>query len=220
MTTQHKHLPLPRPFYLRDANTVAPELLGKLLVHRSPEGVTAGIIVEVESYIGSRDKGAHSYPNKRTPRTAVQFGQGGYAYIYTIYGLHTCFNIVTNDAEKPEVVLIRALEPVTGIDLMQQRRHTDKRDALCSGPGKLCQAMAITKSLYGCDLCGTELYLEPFQMLEANRIMVSPRINIDYAEECAAYLWRYFIAGNPYVSAVPKKYQDRQKPYSPKFSSI
>lgn len=214
MVKNHDFAPLPRTFYLRDANTVAPELLGKLLVHRSPEGVTAGIIVEVESYIGSCDKGAHSYLNKRTARTEIQFGQGGYAYIYTIYGLHACFNIVTNHADSPEVVLVRALEPVTGIDLMRQRRHTDKPGALCNGPGKLCQAMAITKALYGCDLCGTELYIEPFQRVEPDRIMVSPRINIDYAEECTEYLWRYFIAGNPYVSTVPKRYRERQEPYS------
>ena len=82
---------LPREFYLRDANTVAPELLGKLLVHRSPEGTTSGIIVEVESYVGPEDQGAHSYQNRRTPRTEVQFGPGGYAYIYAIYGMYVCF---------------------------------------------------------------------------------------------------------------------------------
>jgi len=109
---------------LRDANAVAPELLGKLLVHRSVAGVTSGIIVEVESYIGPFDKGAHSYLNRRTERTEIQFGLGGYAYIYAIYGMHFCFNIVTNIKEKPEVVLVRALEPVEGLELMRQRRNT------------------------------------------------------------------------------------------------
>lgn len=197
---------LPRNFYLRDANTVAPELLGKLLVHRSAAGITSGMIAEVESYVGSCDKGAHSYPNKKTERTKIQFGPGGYAYIYAIYGMHFCFNVVTNIPEKPEVVLIRALEPVDGIDLMCQRRNTNSLVDLCNGPGKLCQAMGITKELYGCDLCGGELYLEQLQCIEKSQIMVSPRINIDYADECKDYLWRYFIQGSPYVSKTPKRY--------------
>ena len=103
---------LPREFYQRDANLVAPELLGKLLVSESPEGRTAGMIVEVEAYKGSCDKGAHSFKNKRTERTKIQFGPGGFAYVFRIYGLHSCFNVVTNDEEVPDVVLVLALEPV------------------------------------------------------------------------------------------------------------
>lgn len=203
-----------RDFYLRDANTLAPELLGKLLVHRSQEGVTSGVIVEAEAYIGSCDKGAHSYPNKRTERTEIQFGQGGYAYVYSIYGMHSCFNVVTNVADEPEVVLVRALEPVEGIELMKRRRSTDTFEALCSGPGKLCQAMGITKAQYGCDLCGSELYIEPFMEVKRENIMVSPRVNIDYAEECRDYMWRYFIKGNPCVSRVAKRYRDMEKNFA------
>lgn len=214
MPTNNKINPLARDFYLRDANTVAPELLGKLLVHHSASGITSGIIVEAESYVGPFDKGSHSYLNKRTERTEIQFGLGGYAYIYTIYGMHFCFNVVTNTIEKPEVVLIRALEPVDGQDLMCQRRNTDHGIDLCNGPGKLCQAMDITKELYGCDLCGDKLYLMPFQHIEKKQIMVSPRINIDYADECRDYLWRYFIQDNPYVSKVAKRYREQKKPYS------
>lgn len=199
-----------RDFYLRDANLVAPELLGKILVHRTREGVTSGMIVEVEAYVGSYDKGAHSYPYKRTERTKIQFGLGGYAYVYSIYGMHCCFNVVTNVAEEPEVVLVRALEPVEGIELMKRRRGTDSLEGLCSGPGRLCQAMGITRSQYGCDLCGEELYIEPFADIPRGGIMVSPRINIDYAEECRDYMWRYFIKGSPFVSRVSRRYRERE----------
>ena len=205
-------LVLTREFYLREANTVAPELLGKLLVHKTDQGITAGMIVEVESYIGPEDKGSHAYLNKRTERTEIQYGQGGYAYIYSIYGLHFCFNVVTNKETKPEVVLVRALEPVQGIEIMRERRGTEKIRDLCNGPGKLCQAMAITKEQYGCDLCSSEIYLEPYLELNDSQIMTSPRINIDYAEECKDYMWRYFIKDNQYVSKVAKKYRvDLQK---------
>lgn len=199
---------LEREFYLREANIVAPELLGKLLVHKTAEGITAGIIVEVESYIGPEDKGSHAYLNKRTERTEIQYKQGGYAYIYSIYGLHFCFNIVTNQEEKPEVVLIRALEPVQGIEIMRNRRKIEKLQDLCNGPGKLCQAMGITKEQYGCDLCSSEIYLESYLELKDDQIRVSPRINIDYAEECRDYMWRYFIHENQYVSKVAKKYRE------------
>lgn len=211
MSTNERITPIIRDFYLRDANVVAPELLGKLLVHSSSQGVTSGVIVEVESYIGPHDKGAHSYLNKRTNRTEIQFGPGGYAYIYAIYGMHSCFNVVVNIREKPEVVLIRALEPMDGIELMQQRRNIINCVELCNGPGKLCKAMGITKEHYGYDLCESELYIKPLQHIEQSHIMVSPRINIDYAEECKDYLWRYFIKDSPYVSKVASRYKKQQK---------
>ena len=198
---------LPRTFYLRSVNRVAPELLGKLLVHDTPEGTTSGIIVEVEAYDGKTDKGAHSYPNKRTPRTEIQFGPGGYAYVFGIYGMHYCFNAVCAGEGKPEVVLVRALEPVEGIELMAKRRGTQSLNALCSGPGKLCAALGITKEQYGLDLCGDRLYLTDFRTFSEEQIRTSARINIDYAEKCRDYPWRYFIADNPHVSKVPKKYR-------------
>lgn len=213
MPSHYNLEPLARGFYLRDANQVAPELLGKLLVHRSAAGVTAGMIVEVESYSGLFDKGAHSYANKRTERTEIQFGPGGFAYIYAIYGMHYCFNVVTNRAEIPEVVLIRALEPVDGLELMHERRHTENDIDLCNGPGKLCQAMGITKAQYGRDLCGGELFLAPLRHIDKSQIMVSPRINIDYAEECKDYLWRYFLQDNRYVSKVAKRYRCLALPF-------
>lgn len=198
---------LPREFYLRDANAVAVGLLGKVLVHRTAEGVTGGVIVETEAYRGQMDKGAHSYPYKRTARTEIQFGPGGYAYVYAIYGLHCCFNVVAGPAEEPEAVLVRALRPVTGLELMAQRRPKAKgRAELCNGPGKLCQALDITKAQYGADLCGSELYVEEGEVLSPRDILVSPRINIDFAEECRDYLWRYFLKDEPCVSKVPKGY--------------
>ena len=148
---------LEREFYQRDANETAQDLLGKLLVHKTAEGIPGGVIVEVESYIGPDDKGSHAYLNKRTERTEIQYGPGGFAYVYSIYGMHYCFNVVTNRTEKPEVVLVRAIEPIMGIELMQKRRKTDNIRNLCNGPGKLCQAMTITKEQYGYDLCSSEL---------------------------------------------------------------
>lgn len=201
---------LEREFYQRDANETAQDLLGKLLVHKTAEGITGGVIVEVESYIGPDDKGSHAYLNKRTERTEIQYGPGGFAYVYSIYGMHYCFNVVTNRTEKPEVVLIRALEPIMGIELMQKRRKTENIRNLCNGPGKLCQAMTITKEQYGYDLCSSELYIESYLNEQEIQIMRSPRINIDYAEECKDYLWRYFIKDNPYVSKVAGKYRKQE----------
>lgn len=198
---------LSRDFYLRGANSVAPALLGKLLVHKTNEAVTSGIIVEVESYIGTSDKGSHAYPNKRTPRTEIQFGLGGYAYIYTIYGMHCCFNVVTNNVDVPEAVLVRALEPVDGIDVMINRRKTQNIVQLCNGPGKLCSALGISKVNYGNDLCGNTLFIREYLDVSPKDIGVSPRINIDYAGEDASLLWRYFIKDNKFVSKTAKRYR-------------
>lgn len=213
MSTHECSIVVPRDFYLRDGNEVAPLLLGKMLVHNTPEGQTSGIIVEVEAYIGPDDKGSHAYGNLRTERTEIQYGPGGFAYVYSIYGMHSCFNVVTNREEKPEVVLVRALEPVNGIELMQKRRNTIERKELCNGPGKLCRAMGITKAQYGVDLCNSDLYILPYKHIQKKDIMVSPRINIDYADECKEYYWRYFISNNQYVSTVAKRYRLLQQSY-------
>lgn len=199
---------LPREFYNRDGLIVAKELLGKLLVRRTEEGVTKGRIVEVEAYMGAEDKAAHSYGNLRSQRTRIQYGEGGFAYIYLIYGMYNCLNIVANQKEIPHVALIRALEPVEGLELMQKRRNTDKLKLLCNGPGKLCQAMGITRELYGEDLCGNALYLEEAKPLSAKDIVKSKRINIDYAEEARDYLWRFTIRDDPFVS-VPVKQKEQ-----------
>lgn len=199
---------LTRDFYQRSAVEVAKDLLGLILVHETKEGITKGKIVEVEAYMGPQDPAAHSYKNIRTGRTEIQYKEGGYAYIYLIYGMYYCMNIVTNTENIPEVVLLRALEPVEGIDLMKQRRNTDKLKNLCSGPGKLCSAMGIDKDNYGMDLCGDRLYLEyPDNMSykESIDMVASKRINIDYAGEAKDYLWRYTINNNDYVSVKDRK---------------
>ena len=198
--------PLPRAFYLRSALQAAPELLGKLLCHETSEGLTAGRIVEVEAYVGPEDDGAHSYGGRRTERTAIQYGEGGCAYVFGIYGMHWCFNAVTAAPGKPEVVLVRALEPVEGLELMEKRRKTGDPRQLCSGPGKLCQALGITKAPYGLDLCGGELYIAEGESIPATRIAVSPRVNIDYATQYKDRLWRFYIADSEYVSKVPKRF--------------
>lgn len=213
MEQRFKRAVLPREFYMRDANAVARDLLGKLLVHQSPEGLAAGMIVETEAYVGPEDDGAHSYGGRRTARTEIQFGPGGYAYVFGIYGMHNCFNAVCAGEDKPEVVLVRALEPVEGLALMEQRRGCGTPDRLCNGPGKLCQALSITGADYGADLLGPRLYITPYRQIKKSEIMVSPRINIDYAEECVGFPWRYFIKNSPWVSKVPGKYQAEAAPF-------
>ncbi len=182
-----------RDFYIRDVNIVAQDLIGKILVHESNHEITSGIIIETEAYKGPEDKAAHTYNNKRTERTEIQFHEGGYAYVYMIYGMHYCFNITVNIASRPEAVLIRALEPHDGIELMKRRRKTESLRNLCNGPGKLCCAMGITKEHYGIDLCGNELYLLDDEHTSP-KIITTPRINIDYAEEYVPVMWRYCMA--------------------------
>lgn len=191
---------LTRAFYERDTLTVAKELLGKCLVHHSSEGIAAGRIVEVEAYIGPDDAAAHTYKNLRSGRTNIAFGPGGYAYVYLIYGMHRCFNIVTNTAGKPELVFIRALEPLEGLDLMKCRRKTDDVNKLCNGPGKLCSAMDITRDHYGMDLCGDALYLVEGGPVCEDDIVSGPRINIDYAGEAKDYPWRFYLRGDRFIS--------------------
>ncbi len=193
---------LERSFFTRDTFLVAEEILGKTLVHITDEGVTSGKVVEVEAYLGAKDKAAHSYKDKGKPtkRTEIQYSEGGYAYVYLIYGMYICMNIVTNEKMVPEVLLIRALEPVSGIDLMKKRRNTSNIKKLCNGPGKLTQAMGITMESYGEDLCGNSLYFEDAPALNKKEIVTSKRINIDYAGEAKDFMWRYCIRDNPFVS--------------------
>ena len=150
---------LPREFYLRDGLTVARELIGKKLVTNLPEGLTSGIIVETEAYMGKIDAAAHSYRGK-TERTKIFFNAGGFVYVYLIYGCNICTNVVANVENVPEAVLIRALEPVDGVELMMNRRGKKNLRELCSGPGKLSQALGVTKNFYGLDLCGDEIFIE------------------------------------------------------------
>ena len=185
----------------QDTVTLARKLLGTLLVHRTPEGVAGGMIVETEAYVGAIDKACHAYQN-RSERTEIMYHDGGVAYVYLIYGMHYCFNVVTGPTGEGNAVLIRALEPVIGLDLMSKRRQTNQLQNLCSGPGKVCQALAITKAEYGLELCdpASPLRLVPFRSIPENRIASSPRINVAYAEEAAAWPWRFYVKDNLYVS--------------------
>ena len=159
----------------------------------------SGRIVETEAYLGPDDKAAHTWKSRRTSRTEVIFGSGGYAYVYLVYGMHCCFNVTANVAGKPECVLVRALEPMEGVELLCEHRRTAKRTQLCNGPGKLCCAMGITRELYGEDLCEQRLYI-----LDDGRrdfeVEATERIGIDYAEEYRTKLWRFCVSGSPYLS--------------------
>lgn len=201
---------LDRNFYLRDTLTVARELLGKELVHRLNGYTVAGRIVETEAYIGPEDKGSHSFGGRRTVRNEVMYHIGGTSYVYLIYGMHHCFNVVTGLEGKPEAVLIRATEPVDGAQYMSQLRYgmeletlsERKKLELCNGPGKLCRAMGIGKQQNGVDLCGDNLYIRTPQDSETFVIKSSPRINIDYAGEYKDKPWRFYVEGSKYVSRV------------------
>ena len=192
---------LERIFYLRSGVEVARDLIGKKLVHNSPEGLTGGIIVETEAYLGVNDAAAHSYKGL-TNRTKIIFGKGGYAYVYMIYGTNFCFNVVSNVENVPDAVLIRALEPTDGLDLIKKRRNKINPRDLCSGPGKLAQAMNITKSHYGVDLCGDEIFIETTNIIP--NITATKRINIDYAGDAANYLWRFVMTDSEFLSVKGK----------------
>jgi DNA-3-methyladenine glycosylase len=197
-----------REFYRRDSVTVAKELMGKYLVHVVDGGEIIGKIVEVEAYMGPDDKAAHSYNNRRTDRNEVMYGPAGYAYVYIIYGMYNCVNVVVKEPEIPQAILIRALEPVNGLEKMANLRYSKsyegltkrERIGLTSGPGKLCIALNIDRSQNGEDLCGDKLYILEEEKPEAFEMVETTRINIDYAEEAVHFPWRFYIKNNPYVS--------------------
>lgn len=196
---------LSQDFFMDDAIEVAKKLLGKILVHETPEGTTKCRIVETEAYMGVLDKGSHAYSGKVTPRTATLYEQGGVAYVYLIYGMYHCMNVVVNVKGLAQGVLIRALEPLEGIELMKKRRKMDKIKNLCNGPGKLCIAMDITKKENGVNLMSSSLFLEEDEKKEPFEIVSAKRINIDYAEEAKDFLWRFYIKDTPYVSVKVKE---------------
>jgi DNA-3-methyladenine glycosylase len=189
---------LPREFYARPVLTVAKACIGKLLVHRTTEGLVAGRIVESEAYRGPEDRAAHSYGGRRTARTEVMFGPPGYAYVFFVYGMHYQFNLVTTKDGAPHAVLIRALEPVLGVELMAKRRKlSPSARELTNGPGKLCQALAIGRESYGLDLCGSTLFLAEGPSVKSTS---AKRVGIDYAGEWAEKPWRFFDPKSRYVS--------------------
>lgn len=184
---------LPRSFYARGTVEVARDLLGKVLVH----GPTAGIIVETEAYLGGDDLASHSAAGI-TDRTRVIFGPPGHAYVYLSYGMHDCINIVAEPAGTPGCVLLRALEPIVGLDVMRERRPKARTDReLASGPGKLTRALGITRKHTGTDMTRGDLVVLSRPAVPPFEIAVTPRIGIT---KCAELPLRFFIAGNKFVS--------------------
>lgn len=187
--------------FLKDAFTVAKDtMLGAYLFTNIDGNEVGGIVTEVEVYIGGEDKGSHSYGNKRTKRTEIQYGEGGRAYVYMIYGLHHQFCAVTNVAGTPNVVLVRAIEPVFGIDIMKARRGVEDIRRLTVGPGNVCRALGISMEQYGESVTGDKIYFCRDEKRPPISIRTSSRIGIDYAEEYKDKPWRYYIEGNSFVS--------------------
>ena len=195
---------LPREFYLRpDVLTVSRDLLGKLLVVPGPNGErVSGKIVEVEAYRGPEDRASHAYGGRRTKRTETMYGAGGIAYVYFVYGMYHQFNVVNGAEDVPHAILVRALEPVEGIEIMRTRRHGHLDRNLTNGPGKLCIAMGIDRQLNAADLLGDKVWLEDFETVSPRRIARGPRIGIDYAQEWIDKPWRFWIRDNPFVSKI------------------
>lgn len=190
--------PLPRRFFARPTLEVARALIGKTLMRATGDGAAGGVIVETEAYVAAVDPAAHAYRGQ-TRRNRSMFGPPGHAYVYVSYGMHHCLNVVTEAEGEAAAVLIRAIEPTIGLDLMRSRRGTliSDRD-LCRGPGRLCQALALTLADDGADLLGPALWIADTPGFPDNAtIVATPRIGISRAAE---WPWRFIIPDNPYVS--------------------
>ena len=191
-------------FYQRsDVIQIAKELLGKILVTKWNGIETSGRIVEVEAYNGVVDKASHAAGGRRTNRNEVMYGEGGVSYVYLCYGIHHLFNVVTNKKEIPHAILIRALDPIKGVDVMLERTGKIKPDyTLTKGPGNVSKALGISFKLHnGISLSSKELFIADDDFSVSNKdIIASPRIGVDYAGEDAKLLYRFFIKGNPFVS--------------------
>lgn len=199
-------------FYNVDSITLAKNLLNKFLVREYDNKKIVTKIVETEAYMGTIDKAAHVYNNKKSTRTAPLYLSGGHIYVYLIYGMYNCLNISANKENIPHCVLIRAVEPIDNIDEMSYNRFSKsynelsnyQKKNLTNGPGKLCKALNIDRSLSGDSVFGSHLYIidndnNDFEIVE------DKRINIDYAEEYKDKLWRFYIKDNKYVSVIKKK---------------
>ncbi|MCX7636253.1 MAG: DNA-3-methyladenine glycosylase [Cyclobacteriaceae bacterium] len=191
-------------FYQRNnVVKIARELLGKILVTRVGGHITSGMIVETEAY-SWKERGCHAYGGRKTARNSVMFMPGGYAYVYLCYGMHNMVNVVTNSEGVAEAVLIRAVEPIRGVDVMMERRNTDATNlrALTSGPGKLAAALGISRDFNGKSLLGEEIWIEQGEKILSRDIVASARIGIAYALEDAKLPWRFYIRGHEFVSKI------------------
>jgi DNA-3-methyladenine glycosylase len=190
-------VPLPQGFYEQPTLKLAKVLLGCLLVKETDQGIAAGYIVETEAYMGPSDRAAHSYNNSRTARTEVMFHRSGLAYTYLMH-THCLFNVVSGGEEKPEAVLVRALEPWYGIELMKRRRGIEELTCLTNGPGKLTKSLGTTMEDYGRPLTLPPLYIA--RGFSPENISIGKRIGIDNSGEAKDYPWRFWVTNNKYVS--------------------
>ncbi|WP_276497723.1 DNA-3-methyladenine glycosylase [Pontibacter litorisediminis] len=194
---------LPKEFYTRpDVVQLAQELLGKHLYTCVDGMLTGGMIVETEAYSGENDRACHAHLNRRTARTEIMYSEGGVAYVYLVYGMYHLFNIITNEKDKADAVLVRAIVPEVGVEEMLLRRGFQSiKPNLTAGPGVLSIALGIDRKLYGADLTGDTVWLEDKGVvLPEESIATGPRIGIDYAGEDALLPWRFWVKGNKWVS--------------------
>lgn len=194
---------LKEEYYLNeDVVSLAKDLLGKILYTKIDNEITAGIIVETEAYFGIKDKASHAYGGRRTNRTETMYGNGGIAYVYLCYGMHNLFNIVSSKENDPHAVLIRGIEPLVGINIIEQRRnmpHT--KGAISAGPGSAAKALGIDKTFNAKNLTGDEIWIEDHAIrYQDENIAATPRVGIAYAKEHALLPWRFFVKDNKYVS--------------------
>jgi DNA-3-methyladenine glycosylase len=193
---------LSKDFYTReDVTLVARELLGKVLCTKIDGVLTSGVIVETEAY-SQRERACHAFGGKRTSRTGIFYNDGGLSYVYLCYGIHYLFNVITNKADVADAVLIRALEPLDGIDTMLERRGMHKMEhRIAAGPGSVSRAMGIDKSHNGLDMTHREIWIEDRGIsYKKAQIIASPRVGVDYAGEDAKLPWRYRLKDSPWTS--------------------
>jgi DNA-3-methyladenine glycosylase len=199
---------LPGGFYERpDVTVIARELIGKILVTNIAGERTSGRIVETEAYAGHIDRASHAYGGRRTDRTEVMYGRGGTAYVYLCYGIHHLFNVVTHETDTPHAVLVRGIEPLTGIDIMQRRTGKAAGDkTMGRGPGNVSTALGIRTALTGTSLLGNVIYIADDGFAFAPDLVdASPRIGVDYAGAHALWPFRFSVRGNPHVSKPPRR---------------
>lgn len=196
-------LKLPLSYYLnQDVLFLAKDLLGKVLFTEIDGDVTAGVIVETEAYFGVLDKASHAYGGRRTSRTETLYHPGGVSYVYLCYGIHHLFNIVSSVEDEPHAVLVRAVEPLIGSDIMELRRNMPaSKPAISSGPGSAAKALGIDRSFNKKDLTENEIWIEDHGIrYSPETIVAGPRIGVAYAQEDALLPWRFYVKGNKYVS--------------------
>ena len=194
---------IPFSYYLnRNVRYLAKDLLGKVLYTAINGEITAGIITETEAYHGVTDKASHAYGGRRTNRTEIMYSAGGLSYVYLCYGMHNLFNVVSSIEGEPHAILIRAVEPLEGKEIMERRRNMPAgRPAISSGPGSAAKALGIDRTFNKKDLTGEEIWIEDHGLrYTQDQIAETPRVGVGYAAEDALLPWRFFVKGNKYVS--------------------